>query len=319
MHTPLFWSDKDSLLSKLLTPYAWAYGLGHKTRMAGAKPESVSIPVICVGNLVAGGAGKTPVALALAERFKAAGKKPFLLTRGHGGALAGPLLIDPSHHSAAVGDEALLLAACAQTIMAKDRVAGARMAVKSGADIIIMDDGFQNPSLKKDVSILVVDGYYGFGNERLIPAGPLREPLESGFARADAFIVVGEDRHNLMPVLAAKHPVLRAHMEIQAENIRGQRVVAFAGIGRPEKFFRSLRDYGCEVTNTNGFPDHYRFKKSDIARLKQQAAERQAQLVTTEKDFVRLPESWREGINPISAHLVFEDEATLHLLFAPYL
>ncbi len=321
MRAPLFWHD-GSFPSRLLLPLSWLYRAGFDLRAKTARPFKAAAPIICIGNLVAGGAGKTPVAMAIANILQQRGKSVTLLTRGHGGSLRGPHLIDVQrHHASDVGDETLLLAACAPTIMAKNRAHGAKTAADAGAKIILMDDGFQNPTLKKDFSFVVVDGHFGFGNGRLLPAGPLREPLQQGLARADAFVLIGEDRHGLAPMLSAKHTLIRAHMELDesVNHIRGQRVVAFAGIGRPEKFFRSLREFGCEVKNATGFPDHYRFRESDLLALRAQADKRKAILVTTAKDYARIPEPWREGITVAPAHLVIEDEKTLLSLLTPYL
>jgi tetraacyldisaccharide 4'-kinase len=321
MHTPLFWLD-GSFPSRLLQPAAALYRAGSVLRDKARRERTADAPVICVGNLVAGGAGKTPVTLALADIFKNNGKRVFLLTRGHRGKSKGPLLVDAQrHHARDVGDEALLLAETAPTVMAKRRSLGAKLAAQEGAQVIIMDDGFQNKTIRKDFSLLVVDGRYGFGNGRLIPAGPLREPPEEGFARADAFVLIGEDRHNLLPQLASHHPVLRADMEFSQgmSHLKNAPVVAFAGIGRPEKFFQALRDYGCTVKDTTGFPDHHRFREAELRRLKELAKRREALLVTTHKDYVRIPEAWREGILPVSAKLRFADEAALTRLLAPYL
>jgi tetraacyldisaccharide 4'-kinase len=321
MRAPLFWLE-STFRSRLLQPIAALYRAGAAWRSWRARTQSADAPVICVGNLVAGGAGKTPLALVLAELLKRHHKRVFLLTRGHRGRLKGPLLVDPARHGAQeVGDEALLLADAAPTVMAKRRAAGAQMAAAEGADVIVMDDGFQNPTLRKDFSFLVVDGFYGFGNGRIIPAGPLREPVAKGLARANACVLIGEDKHNLAPTLGERHPLLRARMEFSdgMQPLKGKSVVAFAGIGRPEKFFQSLRAYGCELLHATGFPDHYRFREADIRRLKALAAERGAALVTTHKDFVRIPKAWREGILQVTAHLRFEDEAALGRLLAAYL
>ena len=194
MRAPDFWRRGGGPLGAVLTPLGWGYGLATRLRLAMANPFKASVPVLCVGNLIAGGAGKTPVTLSLGRRLMDQGRKVHFLSRGYGGRRAGPLRVDPDHHGAReVGDEALLLARCAPAWVARDRPGGCRAAIAGGARAIIMDDGFQNPYLAKDVSLLVVDGAYGFGNGRVMPAGPLREPVEAGLARADALVLIGAD------------------------------------------------------------------------------------------------------------------------------
>jgi tetraacyldisaccharide 4'-kinase len=285
-------------------------------------PVAVSVPVVCVGNLVTGGAGKTPVVLALLGALRQRGETPHALTRGYGGREAGPLRVDPARHDAArVGDEALLLARAAPTWVARDRPAGAKAAVAAGASLVVMDDGFQNPSLQKDLSILVVDGRYGFGNGRVVPAGPLREPLAWGLARADAVVVVGEAREDLEPTLGAGRPVLRADLvpESGAESLGGRKLVAFAGIGRPEKFFASLRDQGALLAETHGFADHHAYRPGEVAKLADRARSLGATLVTTEKDAVRLPPDRLSEIRVLAVSLAWRDPAAIDELLSPFL
>ncbi|MEO3428352.1 tetraacyldisaccharide 4'-kinase [Pelagibius sp. CAU 1746] len=320
MQAPDFW-HRDGLLARLLNPLGGIYHLAGVARRAAARPWQAAVPVICVGNLVAGGAGKTPVALSLLEILKDRGLRPAALTRGYGGAAAGPLRVVPGEHDAAdVGDEALLLAAAAPTWVSRDRVAGARAAAEAGADIIVMDDGFQNPSLKKDLSLLVVDAGYGLGNGRVMPAGPLRETAASGLARADALVIVGEGyigetEKNLAKDLA----VLRARLQPKDDALRGQRVFAFAGIGRPEKFFETLRGQGAELAGTESFPDHQPYTAATLARLRSAARAAGAQLVTTAKDAARMgaarPGAGAPDIAVLDVDLAWDDkEALLRLL-----
>ena len=322
MRAPDFWRRGGGPLGAVLTPLGWGYGLATRLRLAMANPFKASVTVLCVGNLTAGGAGKTPVALSLGRRLMDQGRKVHFLSRGYGGFQAGPLRVDPdSHRAIDVGDEALLLAAAAPTWISRDRALGAR-AASDGADLIIMDDGFQNPSVAKDLSLLVVDGGFGFGNGRMIPAGPLREPVAPALGRAGALVVIGEDEAgiaNRPEILTAGLPVLKAGIEPgpEAKGLKGNPVVAFAGIGLPEKFFDTLRRIGCDVVAVHAFPDHGPYSAGDLRRLKTEAEEKKADLVTTEKDFQRLPENERDGIRVLTITLQWADEASLDAVLRP--
>ncbi len=316
MKAPDFWQTRGAV-STLLAPLGELYALGGLLRRKLATPVRVSVPVICVGNLVAGGTGKTPVALALVDILQKNGKKPHFLTRGYGGRERGPLQVSLAEHTAdQVGDEALLLARAAPCWVARDRAEGARAAIRHGADILIMDDGFQNPSLVKDLSLLVVDGETGFGNGRLIPAGPLRETVEQGIRRADGVVVMGEDRTGIATHLG-KLPILRASLaaEVSAyEKFFGRSVIAFAGIGRPEKFFAMLRAHGVMLSETKAFADHHPYQKGDILPLLERAEQQNAMVVTTEKDKVRLPVSVRSRIHSIAVSVLWEDPSAVQTL-----
>ncbi|HEY4136048.1 MAG TPA: tetraacyldisaccharide 4'-kinase [Alphaproteobacteria bacterium] len=329
MRAPDFWQDGGAL-SVALSPLGCLHAWAGRLRRAAVTPRSAVMPVICVGNLVAGGAGKTPVALSLAAKLTArtglAGRV-HALTRGYGGELRGPVRVDPLVHDAwKVGDEPLLLARRLPTWVARDRVAGAAAAVASGANLLILDDGLQNPALKKDLSFVVVDGGAGFGNGRVIPAGPLREPLGDGLGRADAVVVVGEDRvkaaariARLRPALPLFHARLVATPD-SAAALAGQRLVAFAGIGRPEKFFESLRALGCELVATRAFDDHHPYDAKDVAALAALAAQQGARLVTTAKDAVRWPADAQAvaggDIAVLDVEIAWDDEAALDMLLA---
>ncbi len=311
---PEFWADGGPL-SLLLAPLGWGWAAGSALRGVFATSHKAAVPVICVGNLVIGGTGKTPVACSIGHRLPGA----HFLSRGYGGWEKGPLLVNPQRHGAQrVGDEPLLLAEIAPCWVAKDRAAGARMAVAHGATCIVLDDGFQNPSLVKDVSLLVVDGHVGFGSERCIPAGPLREPVRRGLKRATAVVILGEDKHNIAGRVG-KLPVLKATVEPEAEAsaLAGQQVVAFAGIGRPAKFFGTLERLGAKVVEAYSFPDHHPYHPAEIGEMLAVAEKRGVALITTTKDIVRVPAHLREHIAVLQTTVTWEDEAALMRVLAP--
>jgi len=317
MKAPEFWMrGQGGLVAPLLSPFGQAFGLIGNMRCRLARPWRSPVPVLCVGNVVAGGAGKTPVALDLAARLQTMGRAVAFLSRGYGGTEIGPHRVDSTADTAdRVGDEPLLLGRQATTWVARNRVAGAR-AASTHADIIVMDDGFQNPSLVKNASVLVVDGGYGIGNGYLLPAGPLREPLGHALYRTDCVVIVGEDRSEagrMISAITPELPILRARIIPGAETNRlsGKKIIAFAGIGRPEKFYRTLSDAGCNLVATRCFADHHPYSTPEIARLKNLAADHNGVLVTTEKDMVRIPEDQRAGIEVLTITLQWDDEAPL--------
>lgn len=315
MLAPDFWRGTGRL-SGLLLPAACAYAAVAALRAALARPVRAEVPVICVGNIVAGGAGKTPVALALAEILKARKLAPHFLSRGYGGTVVGPERVNPLSHTAAeVGDEALLLAAAAPTWVSRRRVAGARAAVAGGAGIVVMDDGHQNPSLAKDLSLIVVDGGFGFGNGRVMPAGPLRESISAGLKRAHAMVIIGRDRLGVA-AMARGLPILRARLVPgpEASALKGRRALAFAGIGRPSKFFETLTEIGADVRRSIAFPDHHPYRPEEIEAILAEAESTDAVVVTTAKDAVRLPPELRERVAVLSVRLTWDDEAALNRL-----
>ena len=302
MRAPDFWRRRG-LPALALAPAGLIYAAGGWLRERLAAPVQAAVPVVCIGNAVAGGAGKTPTLLAIAAML--AHRNPHALSRGYGGNEKGPLRVDPAKHTAAdVGDEPLLLARTMPSWVARDRAAGAAAIAGAGAGVILMDDGFQDPGLAKTLSLLVVDAEQGFGNGFCLPAGPLREPVERALGRADALVLAGGGAFRPQ----TGKPVFRAAIKPTgaADAWHGRRVVAFAGIGRPAKFFATLRELGAELVCEMAFPDHHVFDEAELAELAARAADG-ALLVTTEKDWVRLPEAWRGRVQALPVELRFGD------------
>jgi tetraacyldisaccharide 4'-kinase len=294
MREPAFWWRRAGLAASLLAPVGLVYGAIAARRMA-AKGTAAGVPVLCVGNFTLGGAGKTPTVIALARMLADAGEHPYCLTRGYGGTLAGPKLVDPHNDLAAqVGDEALLLAHVAPTVVARDRVAGAAFARAQGASLIIMDDGLQNASLAKDFTLAVIDARRGVGNRCIFPAGPLRAPLAAQLSKTDALLVVGEGNGAEDVVMLARArnlPVLlgRLSPDVSAvASLKGRRVLAFAGIGDPGKFFATAEASGIAVAERRSFDDHYRYTAEDAGELIMDAEHSGLALLTTEKDRARM-------------------------------
>lgn len=302
MKTPFFWYQPRGLLSTLLWPLGWFYGVGGKILYAVKKSQRFSVPVLSVGNIVCGGAGKTPTAIALAQLLQERGVKVHFVTRGYGGIQKGPLEVNLFSHTAVdVGDEPLLLAQYAPTWVAKERPLGVQKAIEKGAQLVILDDGHQTASLYKDISFVVVDFFQGFGNGGVIPAGPLREKLEEGLKRTDALVGIGEGE-----VISSK-PFYRARSVSQPLAFPSNRVIAFCGLGFPQKFYKSLKDLGICLVATESFPDHYIYKEEDLFRLQKLAKYHQAILVTTRKDFVKIPPCWRVHLYVLDINIQFED------------
>ena len=301
MKAPFFWRDSSKsaeAIALALAPFSAIYALGKSLHRALSQETRLSVPVLCVGNLEVGGAGKTPTALYLAKKLQETGERPHILSRGYGGRGRGILRVQADRHkSADVGDEPLLLAAQAPTWTGAKRRRSAEMAIKEGASLLIMDDGFQNPSLYKDISILVADAEAGIGNGRLIPAGPLRESLKDGFARASLLLLLGEGKAGEALVKRAEKraiPVYRGKLApsaTDAEKLRSERVLAFAGLARPEKFTKTLQEIKAQIADWQPFPDHHLYREKDAAALLRRAEEKNLRLITTEKDMARLKSS----------------------------
>jgi len=323
--TPRWWYSRDgktgAITRLLLTPLSWIWAAATARRLARGRPVDPGVPVICVGNLTVGGAGKTPVVRELAQRLGGT-----VLSRGYGGSLAGPVQVDPARHTAAdVGDEPLMLARNLPVWIARDRAAGALAAAQAGATLIVMDDGHQNPAVRKTLSLVVVDGEtrndeWPFGDGRVFPAGPMREPLKVGLARADAAIILlpadlEAPDAELLAMLAAV-PVLTARLAPAAPPPPGPQV-GFAGVGKPWKVERSLQAAGCDLKDFWPFPDHHAYDEATLKRLAERAAQFEAGLVTTEKDWARLPRAWRERVTAWPVRASFDHEPSLTTLLKP--
>lgn len=318
LRAPRFWwRDKPTLLARLLQPLGFLYGRITFQRMRQPGTEA-GLPVICIGNFIAGGAGKTPTAIAIARLLDERGERPFVLMRGYGGRLAGPVEVDPDRHRAAdVGDEPLLMARHVRTVIARDRVAGARLARGLGAGIVVMDDGLQNPSLMKHLRLAVVDGSSGIGNGLCLPAGPLRAPLAAQLSETDAVIIIGPGeagdrvatlaRAQTKPVLAAK----LTPADGAVSRLHGQKVLALSGIGRPEKFVATLEAAGANVVAGQAHGDHHAYEQADVAAALVTARENGALVATTEKDWTKLAPLWpqeaRGSLVVVPVSLVFSE------------
>lgn len=319
--TPAFWYDKGlagRCAGFLLFPFSILYLAGHAFNQITRKAYRPGIPVICIGNLTVGGSGKTPAAIAVMDlivKMKLA-KNPCFLSRGYGGSLKGPVFVDGDHHSfEEVGDEPLLLARHAPAIISADRKTGALLALERGHDLIVMDDGLQNPSIEKTLSLTVIDGNAGLGNGFILPAGPMREPAFTGFNKSDAFIVAGEDRRGIEKKLPGGKAVLRARIAVPTTWManKNSAYIAFCGLGQPEKFRRTVEENGLNLAGWHAFPDHHRYTPEELRKLDSEALQKKARLLTTEKDSVRLPPgfSFKSPLDILPVKIEWENEDAL--------
>jgi tetraacyldisaccharide 4'-kinase len=327
MREPRFWHGPSSWKSHLLRPLAALYGAVAARRLRRQGLDA-GIPVLCVGNYHVGGAGKTPTVLALARILRVLGETPVVLSRGHGGRLRGPVMVDPARHRASdIGDEPLMMSQEVPVAVARNRVDGVALAKSQRASVILMDDGFQNPSVAKDASLIVIDSERGLGNGRVLPAGPLRAPLKPQLARTDALVVVGDGGASAEvagAVAARGGKVFAARLtpdETSLAALKGKRLLAFAGIGDPARFFRTLRGCGLEVARERAFADHHVFSESDLDALQADARADQLTLVTTEKDLARLrggaePPAFGSEIAAFAVTLDFADAARVRKFLA---
>ena len=306
-----FWQKKNSLIGKILSPLGFLYALSVRLRFKRTKPFQVSVPVICVGNLSVGGTGKTPVCIAISKILTKLNQPFFFLNHGYKGKERN-VMVSKTHTAVDVGDEALLFASLAPTVVDNKRARGAQLAVKKGAKCIIMDDGFQNPSLIKTLSFVVVDGKQGFGNNRVLPAGPLREPVLRGLQRADAVIIAGEDTAGVEFYLKRNQidlPVFKGRFVLNEkiiQELRGKDIYAFAGLGQPEKFFDSLTNAGLSVTDKHCFPDHYAYSRFDIEDILAKAGSKA--VATTEKDAIKIQKDLLKSVYVVDGQFVFDEE-----------
>ena len=321
MKPPLFWinpPEKPGIAARMLWPLSCVWSFLDKRRWVQGAHLRLPVPVVCIGNINMGGTGKTPTVIEVVTRLIDLGKTPHIVSRGYGGTLQGPIQVSERGHSAdEVGDEPLLLAAFAPCWVSKDRGAGAQAAVAAGADVIVLDDGMQNPSLAVDLTVLVADAQIGFGNQRVFPAGPLRQTVEAGLDRADLVLAIGAVASRKLFFASLSLPVdtptaggalepLETGMEWQ-----GLRALAFAGIGRPEKFFDTLRALGADIVASHSFADHQKLAPSMLRRMEGEADALHAQMVTTEKDAVRLPVSYRQKVLTLPVRLQLDDPEPL--------
>lgn len=321
--TPRFWYTKaenatmtQSTLITLLSPLAKLYQIGHNLNLKKTTPQKAALPVICVGNITAGGSGKTPTCIALYEliRKHELCTNPYFLTRGYGGNEPGPRRIEGHDTVHEVGDEPLLLANHSNTIISRNRYEGAKKARDLGADIIIMDDGLQNPGLIKDLSFLVIDGTLGLGNQKTLPAGPLREPLAQTLKRTHAVIIIGKDTYNAHALIPDQIPVFTGHITASIttnDSLPNTPYIAFAGIGLPQKFYATLRNNNLDLRKTFDFPDHYTYTEKDLKTLMEMAEKTNTTLITTEKDHVRLPKVFKKNVYMYPVTLKWDNESTL--------
>ena len=303
MKPPRFWfKKKRTLASILLAPFGWLYSYGTVNKLARGSRTKLNIPVICVGNINLGGTGKTPTVIALVEMLKTMGHTPAVVSRGYGGSFEGPVKVTPSHKSHQVGDEPILLSAFSDVWISKNRLLGAKAAENEGADVLILDDGLQNAALHYDLTLTVVDAKIAFGNGAVFPAGPLREPISKGLSRSDLVMSIGGQ-------IELEHPAVITGLLEPVDmgmDWSDAHVIAFAGIGRPQKFFSTLKKLGATLVNTHAFDDHQPFNDTILARLEREAFTKNAILVTTEKDAVRLPEEWRYHVMSLPVRLKLE-------------
>lgn len=317
MKTPRFWftpAARPDWRARVLAPLGWIYAAGTARRVARQDGYHPKVPVICIGNINAGGTGKTPTTIALAQRLLARNHDVHIVSRGHKGTLEGPLMVDERSHSAdEVGDEPLLMRAFTNVWVARDRAEGVKAAEAAGADVILMDDGFQNPAVRKTLSIVVVDAVKGFGNARCIPAGPLREPVMAGLNRADLLLSIGPDgaqtrfMQDWGDVIPCPHAMGQLHPLQTGMDWQGMKVLAFAGIGLPEKFFATVKALGADLLRAEALADHQPLTDALMKRLQIEATALGAQLVTTEKDAVRLPPAFKRQVLTVPVRLELSD------------
>ena len=314
LKAPKFWySKKDTFYSTVLYPFSLLFRFGTKLRNIISIKTNAPIPIICIGNIVVGGAGKTPVAIKIGNLLIKSGYKPHFISKGYAGLIKESALVEPWHSPASVGDESILLSEIAPTWIGNDRIKSSFLAKNNGADCLIMDDGFQNPSIEKNFSIIVINAEQEFGNKRVMPSGPLRESIKRGLSRTNLVIIIGDITEDLINYIPSQIPIFNANFDIKENNeiFKGKQITAFAGIAFPEKFFNSLRKQGGKIVKEISYSDHYIYNENDLLSLAENANKTNSILVTTRKDFVRIPKSYRPLINTLDGEIVFENEQLL--------
>ncbi|PPR44748.1 MAG: Tetraacyldisaccharide 4'-kinase [Alphaproteobacteria bacterium MarineAlpha5_Bin11] len=314
LRAPKFWYVRNTtIFSTIFLPTSLLFRLLSKLYILFSSKNSSTVPVICIGNLVVGGAGKTPVALKVGNLLKLAGYRPHFLTRGYAGKIKENIRVLNNHSPEEVGDESIILSSVAPTWIGSNRIKSAKLAIKNNADCIIMDDGFQNPTIKKDFSIIVIDGKQGFGNQKVLPSGPLRESINSGLKRANAVIIVGEDTFNIKKFIPSSIPCFGAKFDVSNNEkiYKGKKVTAFAGIAYPTKFFDTLENQGAKILKTFTFPDHYIYTETDLLNLVEKANKNNSILVTTKKDLIRVPESYKPLVYILEGEIKLGEEEVL--------
>ncbi len=314
LKAPKFWYlKKDTIISNSLYPLSLLFRFGTKIRNLVSKKNKSPLPTICVGNIVVGGAGKTPVALKIGELLITSGYKPHFISKGYAGLTKISTLVQSWHSATSVGDESILLSEVAPTWVGNDRIKSSILAKNQGGDCLIMDDGFQNPSIQKDFSIIVINSEQEFGNRRVMPSGPLRESINRGLSRTNLVIVIGNPSKEIKKIVPDHIPIIESKFEIKKENksFKGQKIVAFAGIAYPEKFFNSLKDQGANIIKEISYPDHHIYNENDMLSLVETANKNQSILVSTKKDYVRIPKSYRSLVNTLEGEIIFKDEQLL--------
>ncbi len=314
MKAPKFWyKKKDTYLSNSLYPFSLLFRFGTKIRNLISIKQKSPLPVICIGNIVVGGAGKTPVSLKIGKLLIKAGYKPHFISKGYAGLIKKSTLVQSWHSATSVGDESILLSEVAPTWNGTDRINSSILAKKEGADCLIMDDGFQNPTIQKNFSIIVINAAQEFGNKKVMPSGPLRESINRGLSRTNLIVVVGEISDELKHTIPENISIIQAKFEIKKENknFKGQNITAFAGIAYPEKFFTSLKEQGGKIVRQITYPDHYIYTEDDLLTLAETANKTKSILVSTKKDNVRIPKPYRSLVNTLEGEIVFENEYSL--------
>ena len=314
LKAPKFWyQKKNTIYSSSLYPLSLLFRFGTKLRSIFSVKRKTPIPIICIGNIVVGGAGKTPVSLKIGKLLIKSGYKPHFISRGYAGLITDSTLVETWHSASSVGDESILLSEIASTWVGKDRIKSSHLAKNHGADCLIMDDGFQNPSIEKDFSIIVINAEQEFGNNQVMPSGPLRESVKRGLARTNLVIVIGELSGELRKLIPSQIPIFNANFDInfEKENFKGKTITAFAGIAYPEKFFKSLKEQGAKILKEITYSDHHIYNENDLLSLAEIANKTKSILVTTRKDFVRIPRSYRPMVNTLEGEIMFENEELL--------